>query len=137
MPRPKAPAKASIQKARMHRVLIVDDVEEMRVLLKGVFEDQPDFEILTCASTVEARVELTRRRPSLILLDELLPGESSLDFYQEIATEGIPVFFITGMEQRSDPVPQKVLGRLKKPSWKTFSADQKTLLQAIRKALSG
>ena len=31
----------------------------------------------------EARLELTRRRPALVLLDEILPGESSVDFLGE------------------------------------------------------
>lgn len=119
-------------------VLIVEDVEEMLSLLDQVVGGMPGFKVSGLAKNVwEARLELGRRKPDLVLLDEILPGESSADLLTEVLGEGIPVILITGVESPSHALPAGVHGRLTKPSWDTLEADRGRFQVAIAKALSG
>jgi len=64
--------------------LIVEDIAEMGKLLEHVLSGISGLNISGIAQNcAEARLELTRRRPDLVFLDELLPGESSADFLKE------------------------------------------------------
>src|SRR3989338_5192717 len=66
--------------ARRTRILIVEDVDEMRHLLADAIRGVDGFEVSgTAANTWEARIEVDRRRPDLVLLDEVLPGGSGVD----------------------------------------------------------
>lgn len=116
-------------------LLIVEDVDSMRSLLEQLFAE--DFRVRTARNTVEARVELLRRRPEVVLLDEILPGESSLDLLAEIKVQGLPVILMTGLENPNHPVPEGASCRLMKPTFDTFSQDQKRLVQAVQGAISG
>ncbi len=105
-------------------ILLVEDVDEMRSMLECLIE-KLDGVILTgsARNVVEAQLELERRRPDCIFLDEILPGESSLDLVAQADAEQIPVFFITSMEERCEAVPPGVLKRILKPTWRTFGSD--------------
>ena len=117
---------------KLLRVLIIDDVDEMRMLIAEVLNTIPSLKLSgQAANTAEARLELERRKPDLILLDEVLPGESSLDFLAEILVEGISVILVTSLEQLPTTLPGGVLGRLKKPHWKNTSIFEQDLLRTI------
>lgn len=123
------------------RVLIIEDVDAMRALLEWVLKDEPGIEISGLARNgAEARLELGRHKPDLVLLDEILPGESSLDLLELIKAQDIPVLLITGMERAAHPLPPGALGRLEKPDWDTLNKDQArfrtAILQAVRKSSS-
>ena len=110
----------------MRSILIVEDVDAMRELLVQMVQSIDGFSVSGTASNVwEARLELSRRRPHFILLDEVLPGESSLDFLKEASDLQVGVLLITGMNAPSHTLPKEALGRLTKPSWETLSEDQK------------
>lgn len=111
------------------RVLIVEDVAEMRELLRECLKGAPALEVsAACANTWEARLELERRKPDVILLDEVLPGESSQDFAAEVEKLGVSVLWISELSARE--------GCLKKPSWKTLRQDRERLIAALNKSLS-
>jgi response regulator of citrate/malate metabolism len=117
-------------------LLIVEDVDTMRSLLEQVVSAIPGFRVTGKARNVwEARLELTRRRPHLVLLDEILPGESSLDLLAEIRGQGIPVLLLTGLENPTHPLPEGASGRLVKPSWDDWQSDQERFRVAIEAAL--
>ena len=105
-------------------VLIVEDVDEMRLLLEQVIAGSRKLRISGLAKNgFEARLEVARRRPDLVLLDEILPGESSFDLLHDLKEQGVPVILITGLEEPSPDVPPEALGRLKKPSWNSMAQD--------------
>jgi response regulator of citrate/malate metabolism len=105
-------------------VLIVEDVEEMRLMMEQLINGMKRFKVSgSSGSCVEARLELTRRRPSLVLLDEILPGESSQDLLREIVQDGIPVVLMTGMENPDHGLPAGARSRLIKPGWKSLVED--------------
>lgn len=111
------------------RVLIVEDVAEMRELLRECLKGAPELEVTaTSANTWEARLELERRKPDVILLDEVLPGESSQDFAAEAGKLGVRVVWISELSARE--------GCLKKPAWKTLRKDRDMILMALQKLVS-
>lgn len=118
-------------------VLIVEDVEEMKLMIEQLISGMSQFKVSGSASHVtEARLELTRRRPSLVLLDEILPGESSVDFLQELVAEGIPVVLMTGVENPTHGLPKGAKARVIKPDWRSLdearAAIEAQLLQALK-----
>jgi two-component system response regulator CitB len=118
--------------ARPIELLIVEDVDVMRQLIAHVFDGVPGCHVSgLAANTWEARLEISRRRPDLVLLDEILPGESSLDLLRELVATGIPVLLLTGVENPTHAIPPGALGRLPKPSWDNLSKDRERLIKAI------
>ncbi|MGE0615607.1 MAG: response regulator [Bacteriovoracia bacterium] len=122
---------------RKHKLMIVEDIDSMRQFLKLVLEESGEVVVQSMAANIwEARMELERRRPDLVLLDEVLPGESSLDFLKELVTRKIPALLLTGMENPTHEIPPGAGGRLMKPGWKSPDPERALLLEAIRKSLS-
>jgi len=119
-------------------ILIIEDVPEMLDLLRQVVTGLEGFQVAGLAKDcAEARLELLRRRPDLVLLDEILPGESSLDLLVEILADAIPVVLMTGMENPTHPLPVGVSRRLIKPDWRTLEKDQARFAAAMSSELKG
>ncbi len=115
------------------RVLIVEDVDSMRALLDLTIREIEGLSVSGLASNgIEARFEFTRRFPDLVLLDEVLPGESSLDLLAELKSLSIPVILLTGLMGRTEPLPEGALHRLVKPAWKTLDQDRARIAQVIQ-----
>lgn len=119
------------------RVLIIEDVDTMRALLEHVVGGIAGVQVSgVAASGWQARVELTRRRPDLILLDEILPGESSVDLLRDYRAQGIPVILLTGLSDPRHAIGEGAAARLNKPTWETVPADRYRFEQAIRNAVA-
>jgi DNA-binding NtrC family response regulator len=119
-------------------VLIVEDVDPMRLLLQEVLAGAEDIRVSgSVQNGWDARLELTRRRPHLVLLDEILPGESSGDLLAELVSQGISVILVTetGGDPASRPLPPGVHRRLGKPGWDSLEADRARFHREIRSAL--
>lgn len=109
------------------KILIVEDMPSMQNLLQQIFEKTSRMKVTRIVkNSTEARLELTRRRPDLVLLDEVLPGESSFDLLQDLYSEQLPVILMTAIENDQHHLPSQALGRVQKPSWKS---DEKFLAQ--------
>lgn len=68
------------------RVLIVDDHPVVRAGLRAFLDLQDDLEVVAEAGTLaEARLQASRHRPSLVLLDLQLPDGSGLTLLDELA----------------------------------------------------
>jgi two-component system response regulator CitB len=118
-------------------ILIVEDVDTMRELLAQLVDGLGGYRVSGRArNTAEARLELSRRRPQLVLLDEVLPGESSLDLLGEVVREGIPVILLTSLEDPAHPLPPGAHSRLAKPDWNSLASDRPRFAQAIAAALA-
>ena len=83
------------------RILIVDDVPE-NIDVLGAFLEPAGFEVLAAPGGEKALILATRARPSLVLLDVMMPG---LDGYEtcrrlraDPQTGNIPVVFITARD---------------------------------------
>ena len=81
-------------RSRILRILLVDDDPALRTLLRTTFE-VADVEVVDAASAEEARREIDRSRPSVIVLDVNMPGTTGLELCRELkddpATEDIPM----------------------------------------------
>ena len=110
-------------------VLIIEDVAEMRKLLEHLIQQIEGVKVSGLAkNSFEARIELTRRRPDLILLDEVLPGESSFDLLQELVLQEIPVVLISGLASPSQGQLGGAAERIVKPGC-GFSGERPGSLQ--------
>ncbi len=107
-------------------ILIVDDVPQVvelirqTILRSGLVSTRAE-DVREAHSVNEARLELLRYRPDLMILDEVLPGESPLDLLREPAFFSIPVILISATAQTSSPTDEarqpRVLARLPKWGW--------------------
>jgi response regulator RpfG family c-di-GMP phosphodiesterase len=83
------------------RLLLVDDDEGLRALLRTTFE-VVDIEVDEARDTREADRRIAAHRPDVIVLDVLMPGESGLDYCRRLkgnpATSGIPIVLLTGSD---------------------------------------
>lgn len=73
------------------RVLIVDDEELGRDVLRVRIEDMPDIEIIGEAADGRSAVEeILRLRPDLVFLDVQMPGMDGLEVLETVAREYLP-----------------------------------------------
>ncbi len=113
-------------------ILIVEDVSEMRELLKFILSGVQGVWVSGLAKNgFEARMEASRSKPDLVLLDEVLSGESSYDLLNEFCLSGMPVLLMTGMESPSPDLPLKALGRMLKPGWKSIEEDRARIQKVL------
>jgi chemotaxis response regulator CheB len=122
--------------AKKYRVVIVEDADSMRILLQQVFEKTSQLEISSLAkNSTEARLVISRRRPDLVLLDEILPGESSLDLLEDLNREKIPVVLMTSVEDAKHELPSQALGRVNKPEWTSNEKSFQKAAQDFEKSI--
>ncbi|MBI4950312.1 MAG: sigma-54-dependent Fis family transcriptional regulator [Deltaproteobacteria bacterium] len=95
----------------MKTVLIVDDEQDIREALKGVFRDE-GFEVKTAGSAEEALKRLDSAPPDLVLLDIWLPGMDGIAALKEIKARhpNLPVIMISGHANIETAVKTTKLG---------------------------
>jgi two-component system LytT family response regulator len=82
-----------------YRVIIVDDEELARVVLREYFASHPDFAIAAeCGNGFEAVRAVTDLKPDLLVLDVQMPKLDGFDVLELIGGE-IPVIFATAFDQ--------------------------------------
>ena len=83
----------------MKTILIVDDEEPIRLLLKEELEDE-GYRVLTAANGAEALEAVRTAAPDLVTLDIKMPGESGLMTLRKIREEAydLPVILCTAYD---------------------------------------
>jgi len=78
-----------------HRLLVVDDDEPVRLLLRDAFG--ASYTVVTAADGYEALAELREARPTVVLLDILMPGMDGVETLERIQAfdPSIPVIMLT------------------------------------------
>ena len=67
------------------RILLVDDHEVVRLGLRSLLDQHPDFDVVAEASTAREAVEKTKAfRPDVVVMDIRLKGGSGIEACQEI-----------------------------------------------------
>ncbi|WP_341739869.1 response regulator [Microcoleus sp. CAWBG640] len=88
------------------QILIVDDDEHLRELVKLCLEDLAGWNTLVAASGKECLQILETERPSAILLDVSMPGMDGIAVYDRLQsnpmTRSIPVILLTAKVLPSD-----------------------------------
>lgn len=105
-------------------ILVVDDDDPVRVMLARLLRTQ-GYTVLQAANAREARAEIERQQPDLVISDIVMPGESGIELRREIATRwpAIPVILISGYSAEG---PAEFAARTPNTVFvqKPFAADQ-------------
>ncbi len=88
-------------------ILIVEDETPIREMLQMVLR-QAGFEVHGAADTRQAAKHLSQRRPDLILLDWMLPGQSGIDWARRLRRDAdfsdLPIILLTARGEEEDKV---------------------------------
>ena len=92
------------------RILLVDDDEKLRRLLKEYLEGY-EFQVLTVADGEAVMNAIRRESPEIVILDVMLPKKDGLEVLKEIrAVSRIPVIMLTAKGEEADRVVGLELG---------------------------
>lgn len=85
------------------KILIVDDDLYMRVFLSTALETSGYFPV-SCKDGKEGMAKAGEIRPSLIILDIMMPNQGGVLMYRELRTDEvlkrIPVIMLSGLEKK-------------------------------------
>ncbi|MBP3597484.1 MAG: response regulator transcription factor [Clostridia bacterium] len=93
----------------MKKVLIVDDEEEIREILRMNLE-LAGYECIEAEDGEKAVQILEKENPEIILLDVMLPKKDGFQIAEEIVKNDIPIIFLTAKENTMDKVKGLKLG---------------------------
>lgn len=92
------------EKKHAHKILIVDDNEELRDYLKGIF--RPYYDVKTADNGEDAIKIVSEINIDLVISDIMMPKMDGIKFIRKIhhnmATSHIPVLFLTAKTDRQD-----------------------------------
>lgn len=92
------------------RVLVVEDDETVRTLLRILLEDE-QIQVVEAASGPQAIERFDRSEFDLVLLDIRLPGMSGLDVCRQIRRKSnVPIMMVTAQQDSHDVVTGLELG---------------------------
>ena len=75
-------------KLTMLKILLVDDHEVVRLGIKALLSNYPEYEVVTeAANADEAVIKAQEYQPDVIIMDIRLPGKSGIDATREIMDE--------------------------------------------------
>ena len=119
------------------RLLIADDHPVVRDGLRGMLENQPDFEVTGEAADGEAALHLAvETRPDLILMDLRMPVMDGVTAIREIKARcpGIQVLVLTTYDSDADILPAIEAGAT---GYMLKDSSREELYRAIRAAARG
>ncbi|MDB2426068.1 response regulator transcription factor [bacterium] len=89
----------------MAKVFIVDDEEDVRDFLEESIKEM-GFDSVKISAGAEVRAMLRESQPSLILLDQNMPGKSGLEIIKDVSELGliVPIIMITGDDSEETKV---------------------------------
>jgi DNA-binding response OmpR family regulator len=94
----------------MNRVLIIDDDARHSALLKQYFE-RFGIELLCAGSAEEGLPLIEDKKPDLLLLDVMLPGQDGFQICREVRRRGdLPIIMLTARDDVIDRVSGLELG---------------------------
>ena len=96
--------------AKGKQILIVDDDQEIRELLKE-YLTRSGFDVLAAAEGGEMYQHLSNNTPDLIILDIMMPGDDGFSLCQQIRrTSQVPIIMLTAASDEADRVIGLELG---------------------------
>ncbi len=85
---------------KMPTILVVDDLEDNRDLIRQVLEDEP-CEVITADSAEAALALVEHQRPDLAILDVSMPETDGFELCgrlrEEFASDQVPIIFLTAV----------------------------------------
>ncbi|OWT67937.1 MULTISPECIES: sigma-54 dependent transcriptional regulator [unclassified Achromobacter] len=95
----------------MPHVLIVDDESPVRTALAEIVKDE-GFTVAQASDLREAKIQILRQAPDLVLSDLQLPDGTGLDIFQALSSPNVDVVFITGHASVESAVDALRLGAI-------------------------
>jgi CheY-like chemotaxis protein len=96
------------------RILIVDDEDRIREVVRACLVKLAKWEVLTAASGAEAIQTAAIEQPDAMLLDVSMPGMDGVETFQQLQanpkTQAIPVIFLTAKVQPTEQAEYRQLG---------------------------
>lgn len=87
------------------RVLVVDDTEDCRLILRGMLE-AAGHQVRVADSGAQALLMIAAERPDVLMLDVMMPGMSGLEVLEKLredpATANLPVILVTARTDDDD-----------------------------------
>jgi len=100
--RPLSPPAETEKKSTPARVLVVDDLPEIRDLLQVYLEDE-GYDVLTAKDGQEALRAVAAHPPDLILLDVMMPGTDGYEVCRRLKSDEktafIPIVMLTALQE--------------------------------------
>ena len=91
----------------MSCILVVDDDPAIREMV-GMALTREGYEWLEAGNVLEARQLIATRKPDLILLDWMLPGQSGFEFARQLQNDKSgsipPIIMLTARDQEEDKI---------------------------------
>ena len=126
------------------KVLVVDDELDMRTFITTLLETN-GFKPLTAQDGFQGLEVARKNKPSLIILDVMMPRESGINLYRELRNDpdlkDIPVIMLSALSKKTFFHSQKVLDEYKGEKIPEPAAyiekppEPDEILEAIRNAL--
>ena len=120
----------------MKTILIVDDEQDVRIIVRMMFSKNPAYRLLEAANGHDALALTKQERPELIILDWLMPGLDGKNFLKTLRGDAeladTPVIMMTVKGELAAQAEGRALGvvaYLVKP----FASD--TLMEQVQEAL--
>ena len=93
--------------AKAARVLVIDDEPAIREMIEFALTGD-GMEYIGAGSVEQARSQIERSKPDLILLDWMLPGLSGMEFARQLKEDpdsrGLPIIMLTARAEDTDKV---------------------------------
>jgi DNA-binding response OmpR family regulator len=86
----------------MHNILLIEDDREIQENNKDLLESSGSYAVRIAMNLAEAREQLSKELPEIIVLDIMVPDGSGLDLIKEI--NDIPVLLLTALGEKNDIV---------------------------------
>ena len=100
----------------MQKILVADDEEDIRLIIKFALEDK-GYKVITAADGAEAVAVADKEKVDLIILDAAMPKmdgyEACKRLKRNAKTKDIPVIFLTAIDLLKDKLKSQRLGAAK------------------------
>ena len=98
------------------KVLVVDDELDMRIFVSTLLETS-GYKPLTAVDGKEGMMVARREKPSVVILDVMMPNESGIGMYRELKNDpelkNVPVIMVSALSKKTFYHSQKVLDEYK------------------------
>jgi DNA-binding response OmpR family regulator len=114
----------------VHRILVVEDDAETAAFLKTLLEREK-YEVVVARDGGQAHSMFVMRKPDLVILDLILPGESGFEVCERLKTmeRNVPVLILTAIELED---AKNLAARVGADAYMTKPFDPDELLLQIR-----
>lgn len=100
----------------MQKILVADDEEDIRLIIRFALEDK-GYKVITAADGAEAVAIADKEKIDLIILDAAMPKmdgyEACRKLKKDAKTKDIPVIFLTAIDLQKDKLKSQRLGAVK------------------------